>query len=340
MKKNLLTFTQNLSNLLNSGMNVRQSLVLCSQISSENKNFCTKILQNLDEGKTLAESFLLSEANLSNFYMNFIELGQESGKIGIVFQKLSEYLVQSKKNREKILQSLFYPILVLVTTFAILLFALFYVYPKFSIVLNEFSLANSNFFESGVKAKRSLISFCIFFVAIFLLIFVAKFYSAKNENFKLLLDFAKLKIPFLKNFILCKNLKDLSFSLSLLCQNGIVFVQAFDLAKNSVSNLFLKNEINGFIQELKKGLSVEDALKVTKVFPKYFCEMLKLAQKTGKTRECFSQMENFYVFETDKTVNFLSTSAESFFILISGLFVLFFVLKFVLPIFSTLGECI
>ena len=273
MKKDkiIFDFTQNMSSLLLGNLNVSDSLEICSQVSKNCSKLCDFILKNIQQGKTLAYSIEnCSFVKFPSFYKNLIGIAQSSGEISSVFEELFSYLQTERKNREKIVQSLLYPLFVVFSTICVAVFILAYVYPKFSIILGEFCLENSSLESSMQKSLfvvKIFICFFIFLIVISVLIFVS---YKRFEEAKLICSKIILILPGIGKYFCYRYTKNLVFSLNLLCKNGINFVEALKCASNSISNVAYSLEVKILSSKISSGKSLNVSLDEAKYFPEHF----------------------------------------------------------------------
>lgn len=116
MKTDILLFTETMHSLLSSFLPLQGSLAVCREIIPEKsgKKFVSGILQKVNEGKKLSEA-LGQEKNFPALYVPLVAVGEESGTLADVFGHLAFYLRDRKNMKQKMIQALLYPVLVLVT---------------------------------------------------------------------------------------------------------------------------------------------------------------------------------------------------------------------------------
>ena len=92
--KDLQVFTRQLSVLISSGVPLVQALDVLSQ-SSRGKGLdyaLTKIVNDISEGKKMANSFAAHPNIFSKFYVNMLVAGEEGGVLDQVLLRLAEYM--------------------------------------------------------------------------------------------------------------------------------------------------------------------------------------------------------------------------------------------------------
>lgn len=339
--KIIYDFTQNMSSLLCANLTVNESLEICASVNKNCSSLCKYLLKEISAGTSLASAIEKCDfVNFPPYYKNLVNIAQSSGEISSVFEKLFSYLQAEKKNREKILQSLLYPLFVIFSTICVAFFILIYVYPKFSAILSEFSLSSS---ELDFSMKKNLVfirvSIYVFFMMIFMLFCIFCVYK-KSENGRFVISKIILHLPGIGRYISYICTKNLVFSLGLLCKNGMSFVEALKCASGAVSNCAFSRQVQLLSLDLASGKSLSESLEKCNFFPENFSSFLKISERTGNLSDCFTQMESYFCSENDIALSRFLSFLEPFFILLAGILLLILVMQLVLPIFNALGGAI
>ncbi|MBQ3800418.1 MAG: type II secretion system F family protein, partial [Treponema sp.] len=122
MKMNVLLFTQTMHSLLRSSLPLQSALSVCSEILSGKggRTFTGGILKAVNEGKKLADVLAGQKGTFSPLYVSLVSVGEESGTLADVFGHLASYIRDKKNLRQKIIQAMAYPALVLATAVAVI----------------------------------------------------------------------------------------------------------------------------------------------------------------------------------------------------------------------------
>ena len=90
----LLTFTTELSALLNAGLPLDRSLNILSEISEgkEMKNTVQSILKSIREGSSFSDALAKHPRIFPKLYVSMIRAGEAGGVLDVVLEKLNEFL--------------------------------------------------------------------------------------------------------------------------------------------------------------------------------------------------------------------------------------------------------
>lgn len=122
MKKSLYTFILSASELLASGLSVRETFYALSKIEEGDrtvKSTGKEICSSLEDGSSLSDSFAKCRSlRFPAFYCGLISAMEESGSVSEAFSFLREDAETSVKHGESVMAALVYPLFVILLAFA------------------------------------------------------------------------------------------------------------------------------------------------------------------------------------------------------------------------------
>lgn len=338
--KEVILFTQNIASLLKSGLSLQDSLEICSDINSSARNveLCKSLSKQINDGSTLSSGFKLFKNQFSDLYISLIEIGESTGSLSEVFEKLSNYLKEKKQAHDKLIQALVYPLIVFITALFVVLIIIFFVFPKLESVFEVFTESSEEVAMKIGSIKNGIVVFCITLTTLFMFI-IAIFITRKiNKHFLFVTDKIVFRIPILGKYIQTNCTNDFSFAMKLLSSSYVPFSESINKAQHVVRNLYYRSCLGNVYKKVVSGGDIGSAFREEKVFPIYLVTWIALAQSTGNVENVFLQINEYYKNETANIIQGLVVSAEPFFILITGIVIFALVGQFVLPVFNLLGD--
>ncbi|WP_318661694.1 type II secretion system F family protein [Treponema sp.] len=339
-EKLILSFTENMSVLINSGLSVMESLNVALRIddSKENVKLCTLLTNELSDGESFYDALRNASDDFKGLYAALIKIGEKTGSINLVLERLSEYLRKKKEIKEKIRSALSYPLIVFVTAFIVILVIMFFVFPKLETVFDVISEGATEFESVSMKVKST--SRLISFSALFLLmsIFVITAVYKKNVCAKKKIDKVLFKIPLVKNYLSMMCTYDFAFSMKLLCSSGVSVVEALEESGHVVKNEYYRKQIEDVKISVSEGNGFSVSMNDKNVFPKYLKTWIGIGETAGNVSGVFDQVYKYYGSRSEYILKEIAGNAESVFILITGIIIFVLVCQFVLPVFSILGR--
>lgn len=339
MKVNTYLFTQTLSSLLSSSLSLQESLLVCSKVlsSKNDKKFSLQVLEDVKTGMKFFNSLEKFKNNFSPLYIALAFIGQETGTLKNVFEKLSIYLKTQKKLKEKFLLSLSYPVLILITTIFVIAFIFIFVSPRFSDILLAFTESSNEVTLQMIKIKSTIIFSLLIFFILVLVICGCAFFCKTSEKFSYAFDCILLKVPVVRNVAIAMQMREFSFAMKILLENHFTFLESFRFGESVVKNKRIRKSISKVKEGVSNGEHVGEVFEREKIFPEYFVSWVKIAEENGNIFQSFSQIYEYYENETKNILECFSNFLEPCFTLLTGIILIFVIGQFVVPLFNLLG---
>src|SRR4029077_17648726 len=129
----LATFTQQMANLLNSGMPL--TVALNSMTHLESKGIAAEVSKELKqdvmEGRSLSDSMSKQPRIFSDLYVNMVRAGESSGALVDVLRRMADHFERFAQVQAKFTSALIYPAFVSAVGIGIMIFFMTYMLPKF-----------------------------------------------------------------------------------------------------------------------------------------------------------------------------------------------------------------
>ena len=121
--KDIVLFTRQLSSLIESGVNIINSLnIISKQISNRYlKITLSDVINRIKDGKSLSESLSAQASLFSNLYCAMIRTGEASGNLKMTLNRLSSFLEREEEFKNSIFAVLIYPLFVLIVGILVVL---------------------------------------------------------------------------------------------------------------------------------------------------------------------------------------------------------------------------
>lgn len=333
-KGDVLTFTVELSVLLNAGLPLDRSLNILSEISESNemKGIVQSILKSIRGGSSFSDALQMHPKIFSKLYINMIRAGEASGTIDTVLEKLGEFIESTKELKESIFSAMIYPAILLATGGLSIAVLLTYVLPKFSSIFDELGGALPLPTQMLLFVSNALKDL---WWAVLLLIagawFIFKSYI-KSDSGRYKWDALKLKlfgdiIRKLETARFCR-------TLGMLIKSGVPLIQALNNAKDVVENQVMASAIDNVLKGVKGGKGIAITLSESNVFPSLALSMIKVGEETGQLDNMLMKVSSTYEKSLRVTIKRFISFLEPATILGMGLIIGFIVVSMLMAIFS------
>src|SRR6185437_3037994 len=136
----LATFTQQLANLLQSGMPLTVALNSMSHLESKGipPDVSKQLKQDVMEGRSLSDAMGRHPIIFSDMYVNMVRAGEQSGALVEVLRRVSEHYERFAEVQAKFVSAMIYPCIVACVGVAIIIFFMTFMLPRFTEMFKGF----------------------------------------------------------------------------------------------------------------------------------------------------------------------------------------------------------
>ena len=323
---------------LKSSIPLKKALNLAKNQTQNPKieKFLSFIQKEIESGKSFKAALDSQNIiNLPSYISNSINIAENSGKLDIILIELSKFLKDEEKIASKTTQALMYPLFIISVSIVLLIVMLTTIVPKIVTIFKNLNknLPSSTEFVLNLSAFMQKNYMIILAVFIFFILAFKILYS-KSQKFKLLIDSFLLKIPITKNLITSKELGRFSYMLYTLTSSGVNFINALNMAINTIQNEKIKLYFQKALQEVIEGKKLSTSLKKFNFYDKNFIESIALAEESGEIENILKNISEIYLEEYENKTNILLSLLEPIMMVIIGGIIGFIVTAMLLPIFS------
>ncbi|MEK7459485.1 MAG: type II secretion system F family protein [Patescibacteria group bacterium] len=309
--------------------------------NSENKFLGYKLTQvrdDLEAGVSISGALSKHPDVFSEFYVNMVKAGEETGKLNQIFLNLAEYLDRQNSLTRKTKNALIYPIFVIFTFFAVMILMFVFVIPKLSAILTESGQEIPTFTKIIIGLSNFFVQYG-FLVIILLICFVFwLFWLSRTEAGKIYIDRIRLSLPLVNNLYKKLYLSRIAGNLDTMLVSGIPIIRSIDITSEVVSNLVYKQILKDVADGVKSGLSLSASFeKYPEQIPGIMVQMIKVGEETGSLGQILKTLSNFYKNEVDTAVDTLVGMIEPVMIIVLGLGVGILLVSILMPIYNMAG---
>lgn len=292
---------------------------------------------SLDQGRELGTAFARHPNVFSTFYVAMTRVGELTGKLTEVFQRLAEHLEFELDIRARIKQALRYPIMVIVAMAIALIVINVFVLPKFADVFSHFK-------TELPLMTRILLGFSAWTLKWWPLVVaggIGAFLAWRNwiatPGGRYGWDRFKLRLPIAGNIVLKATLARFARSFALASSSGVPISQALTVVAQTVDNAYIGARIEQMRDGVERGESISRCATGTGVFTPIVLQMIAVGEETGELDTLMTEIAQMYERETDFAIKGLSAAIEPILLTIIGGMVLVLALGVFLPLWN-LGQ--
>ena len=294
----------------------------------------TTVTDDLNSGVLISEALGKHPEVFSEFYVNMVKAGEESGKISEAFSYLAAYLERSNELSSKARNALIYPAFVIVSFVVVIILMLVYIIPKLSAILKETGQEIPIYTKVVLWVSDFFVNYGIILLLILMALAFFLYRYLKTASGKLNLSSFKLTTPFIKILYEKLYLSRIADNLSTMLTSGIPMVRALEITADVVGNEVYKNILKEASLGVKTGSPISAILFKHPEIPSMMIQMIKVGEETGKLGFILQTMSRFYEREVYNAVDTLVDLIEPAMIVLLGVGVGVLLTSVLVPIYN------
>lgn len=292
----LATFTQQLANLLNSGMPLTVALNSMTHLETRGipADVSRQLKQDVMEGKSLSDAMARQPRIFTDLYVNMVRAGEQSGALVDVLRRLGAHFERFAEVQSKFVSALIYPAIVALVGLGVIVFFMAVMLPKFMTIFEgmESRLPTSTLMVIGISDFFSQYWWLLILMVVAGWVLVSRYRA--TEAGRRTLDHWKLRAPLFGKVVRLNLFGQFCRTLSTLLSNGVPVLTALKISESIMPNVVLKEAIAKTREEVTDGKTIAQPLARSKVFPQLMIDLIRIGEDTGDVPGALENLANTY----------------------------------------------
>lgn len=292
------------------------------------------IAEDLQGGSSISKALSKHPKIFSDFYVNMVLSGEESGKLDQTFLYLADYLDRSYEITSKAKNALIYPAFIIFTFVAVMVLMLTMVIPRISAILVESGQKVPVYTQIVIGLSNFLLNYGVFILIVLIVgaFFLFRFF--RTSAGRLTLARFKISVPYIGGLYRKLYLARISDNMNTMILSGISMVRVIEITSSVVDNEVYRNALVETANAVKGGSSVADAFDKSREIPGIMVQMMKVGEETGELGNILKTLARFYQREVITAVDTLVDLIEPVMVVALGLGVGFLLISVLVPIYN------
>jgi type II secretory pathway component PulF len=338
----LATFTQQLANLLQSGMPLTVALNSMTHLESKgiSADVSRELKQEVTEGKSLSDAMAKQPRVFSDLYVNMVRAGEQSGSLVEVLRRMANHFQQFAEVQAKFTSALIYPAMVCCVGMGIIAFFMFFMMPRFTLIFEGFDIQLPLPTRMLVAFSGMLMNTWFWAVALptILLAVILFFRFRASAEGARRLDEWKLKAPVFGKVIKLNLFGQFARTLGTLLHNGVPVLIALKITEQVISNRIVKEAIAKTRDAVTDGKTLAQPLEQSKIFPQLMVDLVRIGEETGDVPGALNNIADTYEGELQIALRVMTNLIEPALIIVMAVVVGFLLLSIFLPLFRLISQ--
>jgi len=295
----------------------------------------TQVADDLQGGMSISAALGRHPKIFTDFYVNMVRAGEESGKLDETFNYLADYLDRTYEVTAKAKNALVYPAFVIATFIGVMVLMLTVIIPKIAIMIKDSGQEIPLYTKIVLGFSDFFVNYGIYLaVAVVIFGFLVFKYSQSEEGAKYIGHF-KLEVPYLGDLYRKLYLSRIADNMNTMILSGIPMLRALEITSSVVDNEIYKEILTSSLNAVKGGMSLSNSFsQYPEQIPGIMVQMIKVGEETGELGNILKTLAKFYQREVTNAVDTLVGLIEPIMIVSLGLGVGVLLASVLMPIYN------
>jgi len=336
----LATFTQQLANLLSSGMPLTVALNSMTHLESKgiSADVSKDLKQDVMEGRSLSDSMAKQPRIFSDLYVNMVRAGESSGALVEVLRRMADHFERFAQVQSKFTSALVYPAFVTAVGICIMFFFMSYMLPKFMTIFEGMNVPLPMMTQVLVGISHFFAAYWWLMVAVLIAaVILFKRYQATEQG-RRQIDRWRMSAPVFGKVVKLNLFGQFARTLSTLLENGVPVLTALKITEQIIPNSIVKDAISKTREEVTDGKTIAQPLARSKIFPQLMVDLVKIGEDTGDVPGALKNVADTYENELAISLRVMTNMIEPVLIIAMSVGVGFLLLSVLSAMFSIISN--
>lgn len=337
--KDIVMMSRQMSTLFESQVSALKAFNLIAENTTNKKlaEILGEVSEDIKSGVYISVALSKHKEAFSDFYVNMVKSGEESGKLTQVFAYLADYLDRQYQLTSKTKNALIYPTFVIGIFVVVMVLMFTFIVPKLAAIISESGTEIPLSTKLIIAVSNLFVNYGIFLLVVVIALLAYIFRYAKTPAGKLYFDRLKITLPVVKNIYNKLYLSRISDNMDTMLSASIPIVRSIELTSAVVGNKIYENLLKDISESVKSGSSLSLAFGKHSEIPSIMSGMIKVGEETGSLGNILKTLGRFYSREVNDAVDTLVSLIEPIMIVLLGLGVGVLLSSILLPIYNIAG---
>ena len=293
-----------------------------------------QVVDDLQGGASISAALSKHPSIFSDFYVNMVKAGEESGHIDQTFSYLADYLDRNYEVSSKAKNALIYPAFVIFTFMAVMVLMFTVIVPKIGAIIKD-SAQEVPIYTKIVFWVSDLFvnNWVLMLIALIVGIAGIVWYGRTKEG-KRWISNTRLYVPYVGDLYRKLYLSRFSDNMSTMVLSGIPMLKALEVTSSIIENQIYKEILDESAIKVKAGQALSSALSDKREIPNILVQMVRVGEETGELGNILKTMSKFYQREVMNAVDPLVGMIEPVMIVSLGVGVGILLASVLMPIYN------
>lgn len=329
-------FTRQCATLLTAGVELDRALQVIAESTDQPRieGLVTRVKERIREGGAFSKALEAEGRTFSRLYLNMVRAGEAAGAMETVMARLADYLERSAEVRARVVNSLIYPLILLVFAGISVMVMLVFVLPRFETLFADM--------DAELPAITQVVMACAAFARQWgwLVVLIAGFgawqlsQARRDAARRLAMDRWLLTVPLVSTLITNLDTARFCRTLGTLLGNGVPLLGALNITRETLTNGIFEAKTRAIAEAVQGGTRLSSAIAESGIFPRQAVHLIQVGEESGRLEDMLERCAEIYDRDTETTIQRGLTLFQPALIVVLALVIAVIIMSLILAILA------
>lgn len=333
----IVILTRNLASMLKAGLPLTRALSVAERQTKNIKmrHILKSVREDINKGKQFNEGLKAFPKVFNDLYIAMVKAGEESGQLSESLATLSVQMERITTLKKKVKGAMMYPSIVIVVMIIIAILMMIFVVPSITSTFVSLNVKLPATTKVLILISDTLSNHSLIVLGVMVGFFFGVSSFLRTVLGKRIFHYLVVRLPVIGTIVKEVNSARTARTLSSLLRSGVNVIEAIQISKDVVQNVYYKDVLDEAATRVEKGTALSEIFIANdRLYPTLFGEMIAVGEETGQIAHMLDELAQFYETEVEQKTKDLSTIIEPILMVVIGASVGFFALAMIAPIYS------
>lgn len=321
--------------LLEAGVDIKSAfdLTIGQQTNKKHTRLLGDMKEHVIQGMTLSKA-MQQHRDFTPYEYHSVQIGEETGQLASVMLGVAAFYRKRLKQRRQVTGAMLYPIMVTLTSLAVVFFMLHFIVPMFADIFQRSGNKLPSITQFIVSASVLVKAYALPFIIVIALITIWLYRQKNKVWFRKNMAKLMLKTPVLGQLVRKIYLSRFCSSMALLTGSKVSLTRSLELCRQMVAFYPIEQSLMTVERSILMGAPLHQSLGQHAIYDRKLISLIKVGEEVNRLPDFFVKIAEQYQEEIEHQSASLSTVLEPFIIIFLGIFVGLILIAMYLPLFQ------
>lgn len=304
--RNVATFCRQLAVLLDAGIPMVRALKILGRRTSGGgmRTLLANVTTDVEAGGSFSAALQTHGAGLPGVVVPLCRAGEKAGELSKNLRYLADSLDHDSRIKTKVSNALIFPLLTLGVALFVVLLILLVVAPTFRELLTSAdpdAISKAGVLSRTVFAAADVAQEPVGLLVIGIVIAGIAFAVWRSFTHKsYLMDFMKIRLPFVGRMVTTAAMARFSKTLSALLRTGVPVLESLRLSRETVDNMAIEQAVVAMEKSVENGGRMSAPLEEYWYVPELARDMIVIGEESGSMAEMLENASEVFRAQVDQ----------------------------------------